>query len=497
MPSPIPTRTARAALAGLALAAAAPAFAQDDSIWESFPLPKSTWSLFSGVTFTDNASLSQNGKSDEIFRLGGTGAFFKDEGRLYANVRGAAWFEDYLSGSYKSKFLGSMAGALRYQIIPERLSWTLAETYGQTVANTLAPASRANQVNASFFSTGPDLTLPFGVLSGFRAGARYERNNYGGGQLNEERERGNVSLFHRFAPTTEGSLNVALTRTTFQNGTVLGADGRQADRYDIREAFGRLGTRRARYALSLDAGVSEVEQLGTKQRSPLLRANLYRRLTPSISLNLGAGQEYRNSGDILRESISGVRIVHNQVVYIPPGIDPTYVYNVIGDLNNRSQPIKYQFVRGSLDFVRPRTTFTLSGSSGRERFQFSGQSLDRDVWDAGIALSRRLRPNITATLTASYFHRNFLQLAGTDETKSAGIHFTWRVSSMVSVAGGYRHDDHQSQLGLYQYKANALFVNVSYGRGGGMGGGAGGGLFGLAPGAAPMQPAPGVATPVR
>ncbi len=46
MPSPILSRAARAALAGLALVAGAPALAQDDSVWDAFPLPKSNWSMF-------------------------------------------------------------------------------------------------------------------------------------------------------------------------------------------------------------------------------------------------------------------------------------------------------------------------------------------------------------------------------------------------------------------------------------------------------------------
>jgi hypothetical protein len=463
MPRPSLHRALKIALVGSVVAGAAPAHAQ--SVWDSFPLPKSTWNVFSGFTMSDNVARIPDGPSDTTFTIGATGGFFKDEGRLFANVRGSVWFEEYLENTFDSELLGSLAAALRYDFVPERLSWSLDNTYGQTTSDTFQAASPGNRSNANFFSTGPDVTWPFGQVAGIRLGGRYELSSFeDDAQLDEERLRGNVGLFRRFSPTTTGSINGSLAETSFKGGSVTVGPGQTADGYDIREAFARLETRRARYTLSIDGGITQVEQRGIQEEMPLVRGNFYRRLTPSLDLNLSGGQEYRSAGDILQEAIAGVRFVNNQVVFIPPGVDPSFVYNVIQDLNNRSQPVKYQFVRASLDFTRPRTAFNIGGSTGQERFQFSGQNLDRDVMDASVSLSRRLRPNLTATIGLNYYDRQFVNLDGGDENLGGRLQVSWQYNSQIAFNFGYRYDERDSDGSGFSYTENAVFVGINYGR---------------------------------
>ncbi len=345
------------------------------------------------------------------------------------------------------------------------MSWSLDNTYGQTVGDTFQAASPGNRANANYFSTGPDFTFPFGQAAGVRLGGRYELSSFEEDtQLDEERLRGTLGVFRRFSPTTTGSINGSFAETTFKGGSVTVAPGQLADGYDIREGFARLETRRARYTLSLDGGMTQVEQRGIKEDMPLVRANLYRRLTPSLDLNLSGGQEYRSGGDILREAIAGVRFVNNQVVFIPPGVDPSFVYNVIQDLNTRSQPVKYQFVRASLDYTRPRTAVSVGGSTGQERFQFSGQNLDRDVADFGVSFSRRLRPNLTATVGANWYEREFVNLQGGDENLGARFQVTWQYNSQIAFNFGYRYEERDSDEDSFSYEENAIFVGVTYGR---------------------------------
>jgi hypothetical protein len=456
--------TAAAAWFLPAALALAPGVARAQDVWDAFPLPKSDWRVFSGLTHSDNVTKSPDAQADTIATVGATGAFFKDGGRLRANVRATAWYDEYLDNTYDGQLLGALAATVRYDLLPERLSWVFDDTYGQTTSNTFQPATPGNRANANFLSTGPDATLRFGPVAGLRVGARYERNTYDDGTLDENRYRANAMLFRRFSGTTTGSINASAARTEYQGGTVTLASGQTADRYDIRELYGRWEMRRARYALSFDAGSTEVEQKGAKERSPLGRLTFYRRLSPSFNLNLSAGQEYRSGADILRDSINGVRIVNNQVVYIPPGLDPAFVFNVIADLNVRSQPIKYQSARASIDYVGPRTTVNVGGSTGRERFQFAGQNLDRDVWDAGVAVTRRLWPTLTGTLAANYYDRKFLNLPNSDRNTAITGQVSWQVTSQFALNGGYRYERRRSDVDLFSYSENLVYVGVTFGR---------------------------------
>lgn len=442
----------------------APSLAHAQDVWDAFPLPKSDWQLFSGLTFSDNVTKSPDGRSDTIATVGATGAFFKDEGRLRANVRATAWYDHYLNGTYDGEVLGALAGKVRYDVLPERLSWVFEDTYGQTASDTFRPATPGNRTNANFLSTGPDVALRFGAVSGLRLGGRYELNTFDDGTLDEERLRGNATLFRRFSGTSTGSINASAARTEYRGGTVTLTDGTAAQGYDIRELYGRWELRRARYAFSIDAGATEVEQESLTERSPLTRLSFYRRVTPSISLNVSAGQEYRSGADILRDSINGVRIVNNEVVYIPPGLDPRFVFDVIADLNVRSQPIRYQFARAYVDVVRERTTFGFGGSAGRERFQFAGQNLDRDVWDVGVSVTRRFRPALTGTLAANYYDRRFLNLPNGDRNTAVTAQMSWQVSAQLALNAGLRHERRESDVELFTYRENLAFVGVTFGR---------------------------------
>jgi hypothetical protein len=452
-----------ALVVGAALGAAAPADAQ--SVWDGFPLPRSSWSVFSGATYSDNVTRAPVKTSDTTLTIGATGSLFKDEGRLYANVRASAWYEYYLDGTFDSELLGSLGAQLRYAFVPERFYWTLENTYGQTTQNTFQPASPGNRVNSNFFSTGPDVTVPFGGANGLRIGGRFELNTFDDpGQLDEERVRGNLELFRRFAPTVTGSIVGSLSETEFRDGGVVVGPGQIAEGYDIRELFGRLEARRARQALSAEIGVTEVEQRGETESSPLYRLNYYRRLSPSLNLNLGVGQEYRSGSSILQDSIQGVRVVNNQVVFIPPGVDPTFVFNVIADSTNRNQPVKYRYGRASLDLVRTRTTFSVAGTVGEERVQFSGQRLDRDTLDLGASVSRRIRPNVTGTASVAYYDRQFVTLDGGDEDLSASLQLSWQYTSRLAFNVGYRYSERDSDLDtLFTYDENMLYVGLTYG----------------------------------
>jgi hypothetical protein len=463
MPRPSLHRALRIALVGSALAGAAPAHAQ--SVWDSFPLPRSTWSAFSGVTYSDNVARAPVKTSDTTLTVGATGSLFKDEGRLYANVRASAWYEEYLDNTFDGELLGSLGAQLRYEFVPERFSWWLENTYGQTTQDTFQPASPGNRINANFFSTGPDFTMPLGDVGGVRLAGRYELNTFDDpSQLDEERVRGNVSLFRRFAPTVTGSIVGSLSETTFRGGSVAVGPGELADGYDIRELFGRLEARRARQALSADLGVTEVEQRGIKESSPLYRVNFYRRLSPALSLNLGLSQEYRSGSSILQDAIQGVRVVNDQVVFIPPGVDPTFVYNVIADTANRNQPVKYRAASATLDYVRPRTTVSVRGSIGEERVQFSGQELDRDTHDLGVSASRRIRPNVTGTVSVAYYDRKFVTLDGGDEDLTASVQASWQYTSRLAFNFGYRYSQRRSDLdSQFDFDENMLFFGLSYG----------------------------------
>lgn len=442
---------------------AAPAAAQ--GYLGGFELPHSTWSVFGGVTHSTNATRQPDGQSDTIASVGVSGSLFRDEGRLTYRLVGNAAYEEYLENTYDGDVRASVNAGARYEFVPDRISWSVDNTFGQSATNTFAPSTPENRTNVNYFSTGPDVDLRLGGVAGLGLGARYARTDYSEGVGDDQRYSGNARLYRRLSATSTAALNASFQRVRNEDEFGFGF-GRERE-YDTREYFASLDAQRARYGFSLGAGLSELSNEGRagSESEPLVRASAYRRLSPALNLNLSAGQEFRSGGDILRDAIGETRIVNGQIVFIGAGIDPQSVGAVLADLSVVNQPVKYQYARASLDWARTRTTFSIAGGQGRERYQNPGIDVDRDFTEAGLSASRRLRPNLSAQASVNWNEREFRQRGRGDQTLYAQLRLDWQLTSRFGLNFSYRHEDRQSDFSTFEYQENLFYVGVSYGPG--------------------------------
>ena len=445
-------------LALAALAGARPALAQE--FLEGFSVPRSTWSLFASATRDSDVQHTQNGSSDTIVAAGASGAFFKPEGRLRANLRGAAQYEDYLDNTFRGGVLGSFTGSAQYAFIPEHFIWSVEDFYGQVATNTFQAATSANRTNTNTFSTGPELMLAFDSVTGARLNARYGVTHYDTGNFDDTRYSGGLGLYRHLSSVTKLSLNVSSERTKF--GSQSGAS------YDRQDLFGQLETHRARYGVSLDAGVSRLRTDAGNQSAPLLRLHIYRRLTASWNLNLSANSEYLSSSDLLGEALATARVVNGVVVYggATPGAGLNSALAAASGASLSRQPVRYQSLRAGLDFARPRTNFGVSASIGRQRYPLAGQSLDLDrkEWSFGASASRRLRPSLRVDASAYYTRRKFDQLDESDSDRLGSLALAWTLSRQLSTSLGFRYEERRSEINrIYNYTSKAAYLSFSYG----------------------------------
>lgn len=447
-------RTRRPVLIATTLVAlTAPTLVRAQSVFDGFALPRSTWSVYGGATHTDNATLAPGGPSDTIVSAGFAGAFFKDTGRLRANVRGAAQYEEYVDGTFDSDVLASLNATAQYAFVPDRFTWMVEDTYGQVASNTFQPATPSNRTNVNFFSTGPDFVLRFGAASGVRVDARYARTDYESGNIDDQRYSGTVGVFRQLSAAATVSLNAGAQRVEYQSNPVSG--------YDTQEYYARLESRRTRYALALDVGQTQVHDQGESQSTPLVRLTAYRRLSPSWNLNVAASSEYRNSGDITRAALGQGRIVNGEVVYA----DPTLTGILAANTTLVNRPVRYESLRAGLDFARVRTTLGATASAGRERYQFGGQTLGRREWRVGANATRRLRPTLRADLAFDYVKRTFTALDQGDADRNASLTVSWDLSSRLSTNFGVRYQRRESDLNAFSFSAKMVYIGVTYGPG--------------------------------
>jgi hypothetical protein len=428
-----------------------------ESFLDGFTLPKSNWSVSGAATRTSNATRAPDGPSDTIVAVGVAGGFYKDEGRLQANIHGSAQYLDYLDNTFDADTVASLSATIRYAVVPDRFSWHMEDTFGQAAANTFQASTPDNRTDANFFSTGPDFVVRLGSMGGLRIAGRYARTDFNRGDIDDTRLYSEVGAFRRLSQASTVSLNVSAERVEYR--------ALQDSGYDTQEYFGRIETRRGRYSLALDAGASQLHDLGRSRTMPLVRLIFYRRLTRSWNLNLSAVSEYRNSGDIIRSTFGQPRIVNGEVAFSDSQIDPYDTNGLAANATLLDRPARSESATAALDFKRARTTLGLSASTGRERYQFGGESLDRKEWRINVNASRRLRASLRAVAALDYAERKFDTINQRDDDRSASVALSWNVSGQLDVSLGYRYEERESDFAQFRYEANLVYLGVSYGSG--------------------------------
>jgi hypothetical protein len=451
----------RAALAGAAFCGAValgPACADD--IYSGLATPHTSWSLFAGALRTDNATLEPGGPGDTIATAGIDASVYRNTGHLKLDFDGSVRYEDYLDHTYPSHTLGQLVGTAQYAFVPERFAWMLQDTYGQATINPLAPTTPQNRINANYASTGPDAALPLGSTLDLLLGARYAQANFQSNpvaQVDNHTVSANLGLRERLSPASSLSINATASRLEY-SGTPLPG-------YDQESVYGRFDSRSARGGVALDLGASQLKQNGQTVRDPLARLTLFHRLTPSWNVNLSVSSEFQNSAQALQSALANERVLNGQLVNGgtssaggPPG-------STVADINLTQAPFRSDSARLAFDFVRPRTTFDVSGAVTHQRYQFQlgSNGFDRDITDAGAAFTRRLRPTLDFHVDGNYEYRKPLAALPADHTTSADAGLGWRAGTMLAVSLDYLYEQRSTEVGGLPYKSNRIYLGVTYG----------------------------------
>jgi hypothetical protein len=474
-------RYRKAAVAALIVGGiAAAASAAADDLFAGLQTPHTSWSMFAGASRTDNATLvANNAMSDTIATAGVNGSLYRDTGRLRADLGGSVRYEDYLHHTFTSHTLGSLVGTASYAIVPDRLDWVLQDTYGQVGTNPLAPTTPTNRINVNAVSTGPDARLHLGGATELLISGRYAQTDFesiaNARQVNDRQVTGQLGLLERLSRSSSVSLNVSGSRVEYP---VAGSPS-----YNQDALYGRFDSRFERGGVALDLGVSQLRENGTSVRAPVAHLTLFRRLTPSWNVNVTAGTDFRNSGQAFQAAFTGKTVVNGQLVPgRPPGTGAQPGAGV-ADVNLTQTPFRSSSGSVAFDYVRPRSTFGVSAGVIRERYQFGGSGLDRNLAQSSATFTRRMRPTLDFHATANYWRREPQPGLPADRTWTSDVGLDWRAGGRLGVTLAYFHQDRSVDAGGFGYRENRVYLGLSYGSGR-----SGGGLAPAGQSASPAGP---------
>ena len=406
-----------------------------------------SWSVDAKVGRDDNVGLAAgNAQSSTTEAVGGSLLFDQPQGRLKADVAGSGQFNHYADGNFKDQVVGSADGSLRYEIVPEMFSWSLADTFGQGQRDLLAPANPQNRVNINVFSTGPQLLLPIGERNVAKLDARYGHDTYGDARPNDNRYTGAFALVRRLSPSSNGSLNASFARVEYAVPGIAG--------YDLEQAYARFETTDTRQGFSVDAGAARTVQSGSTNNNPILRVDWRQRLTGYLSLSLGAGREVTDTSGQFQNEVRFNGVPRSG----PPAVGPPQTTQTL-PLSN--QPFRSDYVRGTLSFERARTRIALGASYVKERY-LTDATANGTRKGFNAALSRQVTARVSAQLAANYQDRSFGTLNTSDRTTFVNAGVTWAFARNLSATLGYYHERRNSDSAGLSYSSNRYVLGVRY-----------------------------------
>lgn len=395
-----------------------------------------------GAGYTDNiAREAEGGEGEAIATLGGQLRLDHESRRLAAKVNSRLELREYLDDSYDSEIVGNLNADARFNIIEERFSWTLSDTFGQTLRNQLSAATPDNRESVNFLSTGPDFTLPLGERDKLRLHGRYIDVHYEDSELGSQRVRAEANLLHELSNAAEVSLNANTEQISFDDDQLF-------TDFDLNEAFLSYRVDAARTTLSLDGGVAEVRSDDGMQDAWLGRLNAVRRVSSSLSIGIEMGHELTEAGNAFV-----------QLQQMQPGVvDPVTVQQTSLPFENTYGTI---FTR----FSRQRTGINFRASHFDE--QYEGLPLfDRKRLLLEGTLSRDLNAAISVHVGVTYNSQEYeaLDRELTDVTGRLGMR--WNVGRVTSVNVDYQYLDRRDNQDLLDYDASELWVRFAYQVGG-------------------------------
>lgn len=420
-------RSIAVAVVASLLAAAPPAFAAELS-----------YGAYLGLGYTDNVTRVSEGKQDEtIATLGGQLHLNHESRRLDANIASRLEYREYLDGIYDSEVIGNLIAKGTLDIVEERFTWTLDDTFGQSTQNQFAPVTPDNRENVNYLSTGPDFTLPFGSRNKLILSGRYVDLHYENSDLGNQRARGEIALRRDISEAS----NVALIANTEQ---VSYDDEAQLGEYDHDEGYLSYNVDAARTQFSIDGGITQIRSGGETNDSWLGRVDLTRQISPSFSLGIKLGHDFSDAGT------SFANLQDEQ----PGSIDPVPVQQT-------SSPFENNYATISGRFARNRTDLQVHASYYDEHYDVQ-PDLDRTRQTFDLSLQRDLNASLSSYMSIYYSRQDFetLDHQFTDLTATLGLR--WNFGRVSFLSFDYQFYDRNDDTAGDDYSASEVWLRLSY-----------------------------------
>ena len=156
---------------------------------------QASWGLDLGARYTDNVGrVDTNEESDTVGIAGVNFAVDVNRPRFGARAAADVRYQKYFDSTFDNDIQGGLDGTMSFAFVPQRLVWVVQDNYGQVSRNREVADNPANLSDINYFSTGPDLTLPFGARTSVQLSGRWSDAYFEDAEQDSETLSGSAAL---------------------------------------------------------------------------------------------------------------------------------------------------------------------------------------------------------------------------------------------------------------------------------------------------------------
>lgn len=251
------------------------------------------YSLGYGLGYTDNALLTPNNTQDDWINSVKAGfTLLQSTPTVDARIASDVQYNNYKNNTSSDNTVFDLNLFGKWNISPQRFSWTLEDYFSQTAINPTGPNIPDNRQNTNTVSSGPDFTLRINPVNALELGARYMRNTYQTSNIANTRTTGYTRWMHDSSPRTRFSLNVNAESVNYDD--LAGGTNVNFTRTD---QFVGLSNSTALNRVTMDVGTTHINRDNASDVSGGLgRFRWTRQISSTSSFALYASSELSDAG---------------------------------------------------------------------------------------------------------------------------------------------------------------------------------------------------------
>lgn len=392
------------------------------------------------MEYTDNATLVPDNEIDELIVSASVGAAIDTgSGPFQFNANTSLRKEHYTRGTFSDRQYFNLATTASWEMLKNRLDWTMQDFFSQQPINSLDPNTPDNTQDTNVFTLGSNIYFPISSRQLVTLQPEYQKFTYDALNIDNQQNSLNVNWNYQMFRTTSVGLRGSVNKVDYAEPAITDNT--------FRTVSLTVSGQRARSNYNIDLGVTRADRASGQSGERGLTGNM------TWLFNL-TGYSY------VRTTITS-RLTNTNNNLLNTSRNPEN-----GDISN--QQISNEILRNSVirvTYTKDDVTLSSRVWSELSKQDYKLVPLDRDVQAFGVEFNYPLTAVFSIGINTRYNRVELKDADRKDSEYSIGGNLNYRLSRRLRTVFNLKYQDKNSTFDTGDFSEFSVFVSLVYGVG--------------------------------